>query len=239
MTKRLSIIILIFVAGVIVSCDIEKEERKKDSMVGLWNVEKVQVGEKEMTPNARWMHFKSDSTQVSGNGWLQHSVGSWRLEEEMLTIDNLNGIKDNAAPFQVELNQDKMLWRRTEDGQKVTVHLKRAEKIPTSEGNKLMGLWQLVLHKVGEEKSTNLEIDKKATLFLRWDNTYVKQGRLTSKEYGIYKIHGHRPELQMVNYGDTPLFSFYKFDIKKDKLVLKSTDGKEELEYKRIHQFFQ
>ena len=32
-----------------------------------------------MTPNARWMRFNPDFTQESGNGWFQHSLGSWSL----------------------------------------------------------------------------------------------------------------------------------------------------------------
>jgi hypothetical protein len=35
------------------------------------------MGNNEMTPIARWMRFNKDSTQTSGNGWLQHSEGSW------------------------------------------------------------------------------------------------------------------------------------------------------------------
>lgn len=48
----------------------------KPSIDGLWLVKSVKVGGDEMTPNGRWMRFNTDSTQESGNGWFQHSVGS-------------------------------------------------------------------------------------------------------------------------------------------------------------------
>ncbi len=53
----------------------------------------------------------------------------------------------------------------------------------------------------------------------------------------IDKIHAHKLELQMVNYGEHSKFSFYKFVISKNKLTLKNTNGNQELKYSRIHQF--
>ena len=56
------------------SCNNKLEEKVK--IDGLWLVTKVKVGIKERTPISRWMKFNKDSTQTSGNGWLQHSVGT-------------------------------------------------------------------------------------------------------------------------------------------------------------------
>ena len=44
---------------------------------GLWEIEKVKVGDKEMTPIARWVRLNPDKSQKSGNGWFQHSIGTW------------------------------------------------------------------------------------------------------------------------------------------------------------------
>lgn len=232
MTKKF-VLVMLFV--VLISC----KERKQNTIIGLWEVEKVQLGEEEITPNARWMRFNKDSTQVSGNGWLQHSIGTWKLKEGELTVNNVNGIKDEAQPFKVEVHTNTMHWSRMEEGQNLKVYLKRIKELPASEGNKILGLWKLESIHLGEGENNKMKVDPKSTLFLRWDNTYVKEGTLIQKEYGVYKVHGHKPELQMVNYGMNPEFRFYKFQISQNKLRLKATDGTEELYYTRIHQFLQ
>ncbi|CAL2101482.1 conserved protein of unknown function [Tenacibaculum sp. 190130A14a] len=227
-----SLTYILFIS-LVISC----KKKEDTSIIGMWSVEKVAIGNNEMTPNARWMKFNADSSQVSGNGWFQHSLGTWKLTEDNLSFENTNGTQDNYAPFKVEVSENTMQWKRIEDGEEVKVHLKRIENIPASEGNKLLGLWKLESMDVGKGKTSQL--DNKSTLFLRWDNTYVKEGTLKGKEYGVYKIHGHKPELQLVNYGDDPKFSFYQFTISQNKLFLKSTDGTEAYTYSRTYQFLQ
>ena len=210
------------------SCSSEKVKYK---IVGLWLVKKVEVGNKEMTPIARWMSFKSDSTQTSGNGWLQHSLGTWSLNENKLSITNTNGFNDTNEPFNVVLNPNTMTWSRKEDGQNVKIFLEKINKLPTSEGNKLIGLWERI------PINDSLIYQHTSILYLRWDNTYVKHNEGARKKYGIYKIHGHKPELQLVNYGDKPEFKFYNFSVNDTLLTLKSLKGNEEIIYSRIHQF--
>ena len=125
---------------IIFSCN-ETQENK--SIEGLWLVKSVKMGDKEMTPIARWMRFNSDSTQTSGNGWLQHSIGTWSLNSNNdLSVINTNGIIDEAEPFKVVMTQTNMTWKRKEDGMDVTVFLERTDRLPTSEANKLFGLWK-------------------------------------------------------------------------------------------------
>ena len=222
--------IILLISSIIFSCS--KKTEDENTINGLWLVDKVKVGNKEMTPVARWMKFNPDSTQTSGNGWLQHSIGTWSYKNDKLSIINLNGINDNADPFSVDLELSKMTWSREEEGQNVQVFLHRIDKIPTSDGNKLMGLWKL--NEINSEK-----IESTKTLYIAWDNTYIKQSASGKKEYGIYKIHGHKPELQMVNYGKNPKFTFYRFLITKKSLTLENTEGDEVLVYSRIYQFSQ
>lgn len=212
------------------------DEKSTSKIDGLWEVKKVKIGDQEMTPVARWMRFNADSTQTSGNGWLQHSIGSWSLNDKnQLTVHNSNGLADNYEPFSIVLKEDNMIWSREEEGQNVQVFLKRIVKIPASDGNKLMGLWKLE-----NIKPTKDEIQPKLkTIYISWDNRFIKQFVSGKKEYGIYKIHGHKPELQMVNYGEKPEFEFYNFTMDGNKLILKSTDNKKEFNFSRIHQFLQ
>lgn len=211
---------------------------KSDSTLkvdGLWSVKRVKVGDKEMTPIARWMRFNADSTQTSGNGWLQHSVGTWSLNSEnKLSVLNENGLTDEAEPFLVNLEQNTMTWSREEEGLKVQVFLERIDDIPASNGNKLMGLWKLENKINAKNNDVNSEIK---SIYLSWDNRFIKQFVSGKKEYGIYKIHAHKPELQLVNYGSNPKFTFYKFSCTRDSLVLTSSDDKQLLKLSRIHQF--
>ena len=234
--NKLKIGILLFGLTIIFSC---KKEEVKPTINGLWLVTKVIMGEDEMTPIARWMRFNADSTQTSGNGWLQHSEGSWSVNKNnQLTVTNTNGLLDAAEPFAVKFEGEKMIWSRTEEGQDVQVFLERIEQIPSSEGNRLMGLWKIESIAIdNEDVTTTLNPDNNATLFLRWDNVYVFENYPQGKIYGVYKVHGHKPEIQMVNYGDNPQFQFYTFSISDLELKLISTDKKTELKLKRIYQF--
>ena len=74
--NNLRIGLLILVTFLLTSCKNEQTQ-KENAILGLWVVKKVKMGDQEMTPIARWMRFNKDSTQTSGNGWLQHSEGSW------------------------------------------------------------------------------------------------------------------------------------------------------------------
>jgi hypothetical protein len=219
------------------TCQTEKE---KNTLEGLWLVESVEVGERSQTPIARWTCFNIDGTQTSGNGWFQHSIGTWILKNNQLSVKSDNGIEDKAEAFTISLENDKMTWKRNEEGQEVTVHLKRINTLPASEGNKLLGLWKLTKSTDdGNDITVMSNPDSKAMLHLRWDNMYVQHNMPKGKQYGIYKIHGHKPEIQLVNYGDSPQFSFWKFSISDKKLTLISTDSTSVMEFERIHQFIE
>lgn len=211
---------------------------KQTKLEGLWQVEKVQMGENEMTPIARWVKFNEDGTQTSGNGWLQHSYGTYNLDQDILSVEDENGTKDNADPFSIEISGSQMTWKRQEEGQEVTVSLKRIEELPQSGGNKLIGLWKLTkATDDGNDITAMLNSENKSMLHLRWDNTYVQHNMPQGKKYGVYKIHGHKPEIQLVNYGAESKFSFWSFNFQDSKLTLISTDQKSTLEFERIHEF--
>lgn len=215
-------------------------QKNNTSIEGLWLVEKVQMGTKEMTPLARWTRFNSDATQSSGNGWLQHSIGSWKLNGDRLSVENTNGIIDNFEPFKISLEGEKMSWEREEEGNNVQVFLKRIKELPASEGNKLMGLWVLKeFFENGVDKTTSINVPERAMIHFRWDNVYVQHNMPQGKRTGVYKIHGHKPEIQMITYGKENNFDFWKFEISDDLLTMISTDNTTKIVFKRSHQFSQ
>lgn len=226
---------LFFLISILLLFSCTQEKKSALKVDGLWKVNKVKIGSEEMTPIARWMQFNADSTQTSGNGWLQHSVGSWSLKNKnQLKVNNSNGLIDEYEPFTIAIQENKMTWNREEEGQKVKVFLERIDDIPASNGNKLMGQWKLESKIIADNKDVNSEIK---SIYLSWDNRFIKQFVSGKKEYGIYKIHAHKPELQLVNYGDNPKFTFYKFSFEDDNLILQSSDKEEELVLSRIHKF--
>lgn len=227
-----STFILLLLSLTLFSC------QPKNELIGMWQVEKVQMGANEMTPIARWMQFNADGSQINGNGWLQHTYGTWTLKEDQLSVLDENGINSNTDPFFIEINDQKMTWKRTEEGQEVVVTLKRIEKMPQSGGNQIKGLWKLTkATDDGNDITAILNPNQKSMLHLRWDNTYVQHNMPQGKNYGVYKIHGHKPEIQMVNYGNESKFSFWSFSFQDSKLILTSTDQKSVMEFERIDQY--
>jgi hypothetical protein len=88
---------------------------------GLWEINKVTVGDQTMTPLAKWTRINSDFTYQSGNGWLQNSEGNWTFDKSLnqfLPIEK-NGIVDDFGPFEVEIIKDHMTWTRIEAGDEV------------------------------------------------------------------------------------------------------------------------
>ena len=234
-SRKANVLLSLF-AILILSC----EKQESSGIEGLWLVEKVQAGENSMTPIARWVKFLPDNTQTSGNGWLQHSSGTWSLEGDQLEVVDTNGIRDTFGALTITLSDSTMQWKRVEEGQEVTISLKRIDKIPQSEGNKLIGLWKLIqATDQGNDITAIVNPDNRSMLQLRWDNMYVQHNMPTGKVYGTYRVHSHKQEIQLVNYGNPSQFSFWNFSLKDKKLKLISTDQKSEMVFERIHQFIQ
>lgn len=214
---------------------------EKESIEGLWVVERVKVGDQEMTPNARWTRFNADHTQQSGNGWFQHSYGTWKLNPETneLSVVNENGIKDRAEPFKVTLEKDQMIWTRNEDGQNVEVLLKRSDNLPATYGDELLGLWKLE-EAVGDGVYFGAEDAKagKASIFFRWDGRFdIRSGK--GRVHGVYNVHGHKPEVELIPYGDNLNRDFWTIDFKENTISLKllNSENTVERKFSRIHEF--
>lgn len=234
-----SLAILLFSMITLISCEDKKEQ--DSGIIGLWEVTEVSLEGNSMTPIARWVRFNSDFTQESGNGWLQHSIGNWKFNREtkMLEIENTNGLEDKN-PFKVVLNGDNMQWKRLEAGDELTVMLKKIKKLPTSEANKLFGLWKFVDIRINhKEVLDSLNPNGKAMLSFGWDNNYTLRNYPEGEKYGIFKTHGHRQRMQMVVDYNTknPKIEFYNYQFIGDTLSLKSTNKNIELILTRIHQF--
>ena len=234
---------LLVTLALMISCSESQKKSNENNIDGLWKVTKVNMGDQEMTPIARWMKFNADSTQTSGNGWLQHSVGTWSFnsDKNLLQVENTNGVQDEFNdPFKVNFSHDNMIWQRKEGEFDVTVTLEKIDNLPTSPANELYGLWKFeTITEEGKEVSETLNSNQKAMLFLRWDNTYVLYNYPEGEKYGMFKTHGHRTQIDMVSYSKVPEFKFYSFQLRNDQLELTSTNSNAKITLSRIHQFIQ
>ncbi|MEL6390864.1 MAG: hypothetical protein AAFQ02_11960, partial [Bacteroidota bacterium] len=197
-------------------------QAQSDDLHGLWVIDLVTVGEDQMTPNARWTRFHADQTQESGNGRFQHSYGTWSLTSTSneLTIKNTNGIYDSADPFVVTFKGDQMIWRRTEEGQPVTVHLKRSNQLPETHGDRLLGLWELT-EATGDGSyfgETDASIQS-SYIFFRWDKRFVIQSQ-RGRINGVYNAHGHKSEVELIPYGEKLNRDFWRIDFEDNQLTL-------------------
>ena len=217
-----SILLLSFIT--LFSCGTEKK------IIGLWQVEKVKMGEQEI---ARWTRFNKDQTQESGNGWFQHSIGTWQFNpnNKEIAVINSNGLKDEFGAFTLRMENEKMVWQREEDGNRVEVILKKIDQLPQSPANQLLGAWKL------ENKEDNANKKAISYLFFRWDRIVIDKAANQAKRFGTYKTHGHKNELQIIYYGD-PLQQInwnYSFDQSGDLTLSGKRNGeKVDLQYKRI-----
>ncbi|MFZ6053073.1 hypothetical protein [Halocola ammonii] len=214
---------------------------EQPSLEGLWIVENVKVGDQEMTPNARWARFHSDSTFESGNGKYSHSFGKYNFSPESneLALKSTNGLEDVYEPFKVSVKQNEMTWMRTEEGQKVEVILKRTDELPFTYSDQILGLWQLdELSDNGPYFQQSESTDQAEYIFFRWDKRFVMQtqaGRIN----GVYNVNGHRPEVELIPYGDQFERDFWKVDFNEDQIILNrlNTDSTVTRTFSRIHQF--
>lgn len=211
------------------------------TLEGLWVVKSVVVGNEEMTPNARWTRFNSDLTQESGNGRFQHSYGTWKLNKNSneLYIENTNGLDDINEPFVISLNQDEMIWERTEDGQNIKVILERSSKLPETYGDKILGLWKL--EKATGNGSYFKESDKKETndyIFFRWDKRFVIKSE-KRRVNGVYNVHGHKPEVELIPYDGQVKRVFWGIKFEENQITLKllNSDTVVTREFRRIRNF--
>lgn len=155
-------------------------------ILGLWQVTKVQVGAKEMTPQEKWIRFSEQGFE-GGNGLLQNGAGTyqWDRENLKLSLDDTLGFKDPNGAFAVEVLDSIMRWTRIEEGMQVRVDLKRIQNLLLRLADKLVGVWE----------ADNQ--DSLAYIFFRWDRVYIAVYKDGDRESGLWYAHAHRPELSL------------------------------------------
>lgn len=191
--------------------------QSQGKLVGLWEIEKVLVGEKNMTPIAKWTRINSDGTYQSGNGWLQNAVGKWTFDSQkaqFLPIET-EGLENPFGPFIVDFDSlNQMTWLRMEEGIPVKVSLKKVTKLPQSPADRIVGLWDL------ENTNSEVETNQNRLLFIRWDRIYREFTQEGSNGSGYWHMHGHKAEVTLLPHtaGKSP--ESWKVGFEEGQLIL-------------------
>lgn len=225
-----TIIFLLFFATQNLSAQVSES-----SILGMWEVTEVNVGDRSMTPIAKWVEFYADHRQRGGNGWMQHTVGDWEMDAEkaLLSLHTDNGFKDEYGAFKVSLADGKMFWEREEEGMKVNVVLKRASVMPQAHWDKVLGLW--LLEKVeGDEKDDGFFTPGKLALYFGWDRRFFfNQGSFRAP--GRWHANAHRPLIELKpNSEDVSETYQVEFVEGKLKMTIEKDDKKATFTWKRI-----
>jgi len=230
---------------ILISCQSEESTQNKTeaaSIIGIWEVHKVLLGDEDFSPMGRWVQFNADSTQVSGNGWKRHSEGTWSQNDNTLNIVNTNGFIDPYSNFEFVLNGDSMVWKRTEEDQQVTIQLQRVKDIPKTSADELLGLWDLDSAFSGITKLDSLyDPENMRYLFLRWNNRFRDQMNGSQALTGTYQLNEHTQTMLLVIQKEVPELFEFNYSIDNNRLILNQTDVEEHkalhLHYHRIHEF--
>ncbi len=168
---------------------------------GFWLVTKVTVGTRDVTPVAKWIRL-NEGKQLTGNGWLQHSFGTYKYDKEKseLTLITNNEPQDEFGAFKVTRTGPLMTWSRKEEGELVTVDLKPITDLPTSPSDEAKGLWVLEMAIERDNDITRkYDPDHKHFLFIRWDHQFVRQVNAHERVSGYWFIDAHAPQMTLIS----------------------------------------
>ncbi|XOV91793.1 MAG: hypothetical protein ACFHWX_16465 [Bacteroidota bacterium] len=194
------------------------------SPVGFWKVDKVMVGDRNLTPVAKWFRYRKDHTYQAGNGWTQNDIGTWiynKKKKEFLPESGRNGA-DEYGPFKVSFSSGNMTWERMEDGMKVVVNLSLTAEMPMAPKDSLSGMWELVTDNATKE-----------TLFISWGGNFRKTKTDGSQSFGYWHMDPHHSEFHMIDYNREIPVSVLIVSFKDNRVIMKPKAGGEILTYRK------
>ena len=204
------------------------------SVTGFWQMSKVEVGDMNMTPVAKWTRIHEDGSYETGNIWLQNGNGTWKFDEENHVFTNKNplDIADQYGGFQVSYEEELMIWQREEEGVMVKVTLEPIKELPMSPADYLEGLWSLNVNKSQEKV-----VDAPARLMMGWDRIFRAYDETGKKSTGYWHINGHRPEVTLLPHAEGGVVETWRIEVDEEVLVMlgisESNEGVER-KYTRI-----
>ncbi|WP_323757482.1 hypothetical protein [Roseivirga sp.] len=173
-------------------------------VTGLWVIEKVIAGDEDLTPIMKWISFEENGTFTSGNGWLQNNLGSWVYDDQQKAlIQSTDAGIDSYGPFNVSFQNEKMIWERIEEGNKVSITLVTVNQKPMASWDMIVGTWEISIPN-GIHPTTGSVVAEylleNITYSFNWDRRYKKfdtEGILV--ETGIWQIDSYSPTLTLIS----------------------------------------
>ncbi|MBI1226987.1 MAG: hypothetical protein GC192_17280 [Bacteroidetes bacterium] len=196
------------------------------TVAGFWMVDQVMVGERNLTPMAKWFKYETNNTYTAGNGWTQNDIGSWEYDEvkKEFSPESTNG-KDGYGPFKVLFSDNKMMWKRMEDGMEVTVYLSRISEMPKSPKDMVAGNWGLLsVVENGTDITPTFDADHKIELLVRWTETFRRTNPDDSQSFGYWHMDAHEPAFHLIDFNRDIAIKVFYVSFKDDLLVMKEKD---------------
>lgn len=197
-------------------------------VVGFWKVDQVMVGDRDVTPVAKWFRINKDHTSQAGNGWSQNAVGTWTYDDqkaEFLTYDQA-GKPDEFGAFHTSFKNGKMLWQRLEDGMKVVVTLSPATEMPMAPKDSIAGRWDLVsVIKDDQDITTDYDSKNQEEILIRWTGTYAKTNPDGTQSHGFWHMDPHAAEFHMIDWNRD--VDFQAFDVSFDQDLVRMEPWKD------------
>lgn len=196
--KNLSLIIMLFLSINVFA---------QNGPSGLWEVNEVMVGDRNVTPTAKWFVFHEDGSLTSGNGNIENFRGFYQYDATKKELIQSNGSEpDPYGSFKTKLTNSNMTWERMEDGMKVIVQLTKVDKKPKAPWDLVTGRWQ-----VSKQTASPIETEDYPTgnfenfdvIFFMWDRAYRKFNSTGQQiETGVWHIGGHSNEIWTIANSD-------------------------------------
>lgn len=209
----------------------------QEQLFGLWTIEKVQVGDEDMTPVAEWTMINADSTYFSGNGWLTSTEGAWSYKpsSKALSLESFNDIKDTAGPFTVACKENECIWTRLEEGTNVRIFLKRADRKPLAPADHILGLWKLTSYnRGGTDLSEKMNPEHSRYFHMRWDRIFTDNNGRHGRQSGFWHMHGHRPSLTWIYHDQDKDNDYWEVSYSNQTMTWSQNDNDTTLIFERI-----
>ncbi|MEQ8471069.1 MAG: hypothetical protein RIC35_07785 [Marinoscillum sp.] len=203
------------------------------TMIGLWTVDEVLVGDQVLTPVAKWFRICMDSTVQSGNGWTQNNLANWTFDSKKNVFTPINKLTppDPFGGFKVFYRQGQMIWKRMEEGDSVAVTLSRINELPMAPADSIQGFWKMESQNINTSDSLYSELP--LSMHIRPDRLYNLTKPDGSRHFGFWHMDAHAPKFFMISYDKTIKDQVFNVSFQISKLIMKSTTDEIELVYVR------
>ncbi|NVJ46880.1 MAG: hypothetical protein HWE07_07120 [Cytophagia bacterium] len=219
--KNLTLIIVLFLSINVFA---------QNGPTGLWEVNEVMVGDRNVTPTAKWFLFQEDGSLTAGNGNIENFSGFYQYDAAKKELTQSNGSEpDPYGSFKTKLTNSNMTWERIEDGMKVIVQLTKVDKKPKAPWDLLQGGWiemsdQVTNTETGISSISDLEPSR---YFFMWDRAYRKFNSTGQQiETGVWHIGAHSHEIWTITNADNTK-TIWDLTFEKDVMIWSQKRGNE------------